>query len=303
MLQRSIILTVLALIVIASLSAAAGSATPAPTSTKSVDSDRLQNAGTVLKEILDNPNYISQDLLDRAKCVIVFPSVTKAEFKGGDGYGRGAMTCRSGEDFKGPWDAPTMMALESGSLGRQLGGYSTDFVLLVMKDSCANAILSGRVNLGGDVSAAAGLIGPNPMTGTDVTMRAEILTYSRVRGLFAGLSLEGATLRPDNDSNERIYKKKIEAKDITLKGVEPVPPAARQLVDTLSQHSPPRPVREVAQSASVELKEGQTPEEVEQILGKPEDVITVKETVIYIYSTVRIFFDNGKLVNVEERKR
>lgn len=205
---------------------------------KSKDQDRLQNAGEVMKEILDIPDDIPQNLLDKADCVVVLPSVLKAAFIVGGSYGRGAMTCRSGDDFRGPWGAPTMMALEGGSFGFQIGGQATDFVLLIMNPRGAGSILSSKVKLGADASAAAGPVGRNAAADTDVTMRAEILTYSRARGLFAGISLAGSTLRPDNDANQRIYGRKIDAKDIVLHGAVPVPPSAKLLVSTLNQHSP-----------------------------------------------------------------
>lgn len=205
---------------------------------KSKDEDRLQNAGQVIKEILDVPDDIPQQLLDKADCVVVLPSVLKAAFIVGGSYGRGAMTCRSGDDFRGPWGAPTMMALEGGSFGLQIGGQATDFVLLIMNDRGAGAILSSKVKLGADASAAAGPVGRNAAADTDVTLRAEILTYSRARGLFAGISLAGSTLRPDNDANQRIYGRKIEARDVVLHGKVPVPAAAKLLVSTLNQHTP-----------------------------------------------------------------
>jgi lipid-binding SYLF domain-containing protein len=213
-----------------------------PTSTRADDrskvADRLQNSGQVMKEILDIPDDIPQDLLDKADCVIVLPSVIKAAIGIGGSYGRGAMTCRSGETFQGPWGAPTMMALEGGSFGFQLGGQATDFVLLVMNQRGASSILSSKVKLGGDASAAAGPKGRDAEADTDVTMRAEVLTYSRARGLFAGISLEGSTLRPDNDANEAIYGKKIDAKEVALHGAVPIPDSARLLISTLNQHSP-----------------------------------------------------------------
>jgi SH3 domain-containing YSC84-like protein 1 len=205
---------------------------------KQTDENRLQNSGEVMKEILNIPDDIPQSLLDKADCVIVIPSVLKFAFGVGGSYGRGAMTCRSGNNFEGPWGAPTMMALEGGSFGFQLGGQATDFVLLVMNPSGANSILSSKVKLGADASAAAGPKGRAAEADTDVAMRAEILTYSRSRGLFAGISLEGSTLRPDNDANERVYDRKISAKDIALHGAVPVPHAARLLIETLNQHSP-----------------------------------------------------------------
>jgi SH3 domain-containing YSC84-like protein 1 len=205
---------------------------------KTKDEDRLQNAGQVMKEILNIPDDIPQSLLDKADCVVVMPSVLKAAFIVGGSYGRGAMTCRSGEDFRGPWGAPTMMALEGGSFGLQIGGQATDFVLLIMNDRGASAILSSKVKLGADASAAAGPVGRNAAADTDVTLRAEILTYSRARGLFAGISLAGSTLRPDNDANERIYGRKLDAKDVVLYGKVPVPASAKLLVSTLNHHTP-----------------------------------------------------------------
>src|ERR1700752_859353 len=188
------------------------------------ETDRLDNCGTVLKEILDIPDDIPPDLLNKAECVIIYPSVIKGAFIVGASYGRGAMTCRTGEHFTGPWGAPTMMALEGGSVGFQLGGQATDFVLLVMNPRGAKAILHSKVKLGANASAAAGPKGRDAEAATDATLRAEVLTYSRARGLFAGISLEGSTLRPDNDGNERLYRKKVEATDIVRKGAVAVPP-------------------------------------------------------------------------------
>ena len=202
------------------------------------ETDRLQNCGTVLKEILDIPDDIPQDLLDKAECVIIYPSVLKAAFVIGGSYGRGAMTCRTGEHYTGPWSAPTMMALEGGSIGFQIGGQATDFVLLVMNARGARSILSSKVKLGADASVAAGPKGRTANASTDVTLRAEVLSYSRARGLFAGISLEGSTVRPDNDANERVYNKKVEAESIVLKGAVAVPPPAQKLVAYLNRKSP-----------------------------------------------------------------
>jgi lipid-binding SYLF domain-containing protein len=200
--------------------------------------DRLENCGVVIKEVMDIPDNIPEDLIDKADCIIVFPSVLKAAFIVGGSYGRGAMTCRSGEHFTGPWSAPTMMALEGGSFGLQLGGQATDFVLLVLNPRGAHSILSSKVKLGGDASVAAGPVGRTANASTDVTMRAEVLSYSRNRGLFAGLSLEGSTVRPDNDGNERIYGKKVEAESIVFKGAVAVPSAAQKMIAYLNQKSP-----------------------------------------------------------------
>ena len=202
------------------------------------DDDRLRNSGTVLKEILDVPDGIPQDLLDKADCVVVFPSVLKVAFIIGGSYGRGAMSCRKGEDFRGPWGAPTMMALEGGSFGFQIGGEATDFVLLVMNVRGARGILASKVKLGGDASIAAGPVGRDTSADTDATLRAEILSYSRARGLFAGVSLEGSTIRPDSGDNRRVYGKKISARDIVLSGKVPVPPAAEKLISTLDLRTP-----------------------------------------------------------------
>src|SRR6202795_1369543 len=205
---------------------------------KTKDDDRLRNCGAVLKEILDVPDNIPQDLLDKADCVVVYPSVLKAAFIVGGSYGRGAMSCRQGQDFRGRWGAPTMMALEGGSFGFQIGGEATDFVLLIMNERGANGILSSKVKLGADASVAAGPVGRNATAETDASMRAEILSYSRARGLFAGISLEGSSIRPDNDANKRIYGEKIAAKDIVIAHETQVPPAGDALTQTLNAKTP-----------------------------------------------------------------
>jgi SH3 domain-containing YSC84-like protein 1 len=202
------------------------------------EADRLDNCGTVIKEIMDIPDDIPQDLIDKAECIIVYPSVIKGAFIVGGSYGRGAMTCRTGEHFTGPWSAPTMMALEGASIGFQLGGQATDFVLLVMNPRGARAILNSKVKLGADASAAAGPKGRNAEASTDVTLRAEVLTYSRARGLFAGISLAGSTVRPDNNANESVYGKKVSAEDIIFKGGVAVPPSAQKMVVYLNKKSP-----------------------------------------------------------------
>jgi lipid-binding SYLF domain-containing protein len=202
------------------------------------EQERLENCGAVLEEIMNVPDDIPANLIDKAECVVVLPSVVKFAFVFGGSYGRGAMTCRSGEHFTGPWGAPTMMALEGGSFGFQLGGQATDFVILVMNPRGATAILKNKVKLGADASAAAGPKGRYAEASTDVTLRAEMLTYSRSRGLFAGVSLEGSTLRPDNGANEEVYGKKIAATDIVLKGAVPTPASAQKLIATLTKFSP-----------------------------------------------------------------
>src|SRR5712691_418603 len=202
------------------------------------ETERLENCGTILKEIMDIPDNIPEDLIDKAECIIVYPSVIKAAFIFGASYGRGAMSCRTGEHFTGPWSAPAMMALEGGSFGLQLGGQATDFVLLVMNPRGARAILKSKVKLGADASAAAGPKGRTANASTDVTLRAEVLSYSRNRGLFAGLSLEGSTVRTDEGTNEKVYGKKLEAESIVFKGAVAVPPSAQKLVAFLNQKSP-----------------------------------------------------------------
>jgi SH3 domain-containing YSC84-like protein 1 len=202
------------------------------------DEDRLKNSGLVLKEILDVPDDTPQDLLDKADCVVVFPSVLKAAFIVGGSYGRGAMSCRQGPDFKGRWGAPTMMALEGGSFGFQIGGEATDFVLLIMNERDASGILSSKVKLGADASAAAGPVGRDLSAETDATLRADILSYSRARGAFAGIALERSTIRSDGGGNEKIYGRKIPPRQIVRSGTVAVPAAAEKLVSTLDARTP-----------------------------------------------------------------
>src|SRR5450755_3537118 len=211
---------------------------PVRADNKEHDEDRLDNSGQVMKEILDIPDDIPQDLLDKADCVIVMPSVLKAAIGIGGSYGRGAMTCRSGDNFMGPWSAPTMMALEGGSFGFQLGGQATDFVILVMNNRGADSVLHSKVKLGGDASVAAGPKGRDASADTDVTMRAEMLSYSRARGAFAGVSLEGSTLRPDNDANKRVYGKGVTAEEIVMQSKVEAPAAAHHLIARLQHASP-----------------------------------------------------------------
>src|SRR5581483_9096860 len=205
---------------------------------KAKEEDRVKDSGEVLKEILDIPDNIPKDLLDRAECVIVLPSVKKGAIGIGGSYGRGVMTCRSGQHFTGSWGAPSMFALEGVNIGFQLGGQATDFVLLVMNTRGAQSLLSSKVKLGADAAAAAGPKGRDSTAATDVAMRAEILSYSRSRGLFAGVSLEGSTLRPDNRANEKLYGTKVSAKDIIREHKVGTPSSASVLISTLNQHSP-----------------------------------------------------------------
>jgi SH3 domain-containing YSC84-like protein 1 len=200
---------------------------------------RLENAGTVMQEVMNIPDNIPQELLVKAECIIVFPSVLKAAFVVGGSYGRGAMVCRTGEHFNGPWGSPAMYALEGASVGFQLGGQATDLVLLVMNERGASSILSSKVKLGADASAAAGPKGRDASADTDAYLRAEILSYSRSRGLFAGISLTGSTLRPDDNANEVIYhRKKITAREIVMGNKFAVPLSGRHLVSVLDKNAP-----------------------------------------------------------------
>lgn len=202
------------------------------------EAERVTNAGKVMQEILDAPDSIPQSVLDKADCVVILPSVLKFAIGFGGSYGRGVMTCRGGADFRGPWGAPTMIALEGASAGLQLGGTATDFVLLLMSPRSAENILKSKVKLGADASAAAGPVGRTASAETDVTLRAEILSYSRARGLFAGISLAGSTLRPDNGANKTLYGKDLSAEDIVFKKAAQVPPSAKPLLATLDKASP-----------------------------------------------------------------
>jgi lipid-binding SYLF domain-containing protein len=206
--------------------------------TKEKQEERLKNSGMVMSEILNVPDQIPQDLLDKAKCVVVIPSVVKAAFIVGGTYGRGTMLCRSGKTFSEAWGSPAMMVLEGGSVGFQIGGEATDFVLLIMNDRGANSLLHSKVKLGGDVSAAAGPVGRTAEANTDAYLRSEILTYSRARGLFAGVSLEGASLRPDDEGNEALYGRDINAEKIVMGPSPAAPASAHDLIALLEKASP-----------------------------------------------------------------
>jgi len=203
------------------------------------EGERLQNSYDVMKAILDTPDKgIPRDLLNKAECAVIFPSVKKAAFVVGGSYGRGVMTCRSGANFRGPWSAPAFFALEGGSFGLQIGGEATDFVLLVMNEQGAKSVMTSKVKLGGDASVAAGPVGRAASAETDIVMKAEILSWSRNRGVFAGISLAGSTLRSDNDANKNLYGKDLNAKQIILQGEAKTPPAGRPLISLLDKASP-----------------------------------------------------------------
>jgi lipid-binding SYLF domain-containing protein len=200
--------------------------------------NRLQDASAVFTEITNIPDRIPQDLLDKARCVIVMPSVLNAAFIVGADYGRGVMVCRSGEHHTGPWGAPAMYALEGGSFGFQIGGEATDFIFLVMNERGAQSLLHSKVKLGADASVAAGPVGRSAAADTDAYLRSEILSYSRARGVFAGVSLEGSTLRPDNRANRRLYDRAVTAAQIVQESEVSIPPAGETLVAELLKASP-----------------------------------------------------------------
>jgi len=199
---------------------------------------RLEECGVVMQEVLNMPDNIPHELLEKAECVIVIPSVKKLAFGIGANYGRGAMICRTGEHFRGPWGAPAMYALEGGSVGFQIGGEATDLILLVMNDRGMESILSSKVKLGADASVAGGPKGRDASADTDAWMRAEILSYSRSRGLFAGVSLEGSTIRPDDDASEQVYGRAIKAKDIVRSEKMNMPVTGRRLFNVLQKSAP-----------------------------------------------------------------
>jgi SH3 domain-containing YSC84-like protein 1 len=224
-------------------------ACPAFAADKTREQKRLEACGQVFKEIVDIPDGIPKDLLNKAECVIVIPSVLKFAIGVGGDFGRGAITCRTGQHFTGHWSAPALFALEGANIGFQLGGEATDFVLLVMNPKGANSILSSKVKLGADASAAAGPKGRTAAADTDIVMRAEVLTYSRSRGLFAGISLEGSTLRSDGSANKKLYGRDLSAQQIVREGKVGLPASGRELVSLLNKVSPKN------QSDPVSLKE------------------------------------------------
>ena len=202
------------------------------------EQSRLENCGVVMEEILNAPDNIPRELLEKAECVIVIPSMMKVAVGLGGSYGRGAMVCRSGKLFDGAWGAPAMYTLEGGSFGFQLGGEATDLVLLVMNTRGVDALLNSKVKLGGNASVAAGPKGRAVEASTDASLRAEILSYSRSRGLFAGVSLSGTSLRPDDDANAQVYGRKLTARRIVTGKTMTVPESGRRFVDVLQKNAP-----------------------------------------------------------------
>jgi lipid-binding SYLF domain-containing protein len=213
-------------------------ASPTFAANETKEQKRLAACGEVFKEIINIPDGIPKDLLNKAECVIVIPSVLKFAIGIGGDFGRGAITCRSGQHFTGQWSAPALFALEGANVGFLLGGQATDFVILVMNPMGADSILSSKVKLGADASAAAGPKGRTAAADTDIVMRAEVLSYSRSRGLFAGISLEGSTLRSDGSANEKLYGRKLNAKEIVREGKVSIPAAASELISMLNKESP-----------------------------------------------------------------
>jgi lipid-binding SYLF domain-containing protein len=211
----------------------AGLIIPAGAESGQTEKDRIKDASDVLKEILEAPDKgIPQDVLDGSKCVIILPSVKKAAFIVGGTYGRGVMSCRTGADFKGPFSGPIMMASSSGSVGFQIGAEGTDFVILVLNDGGARAVMKSKVKLGADASVAAGPVGRTAEASTTGNMKAQMLSYSRSRGVFGGVSLSGASLRVDGDANKNLYGEKVSADQI-MQGQIPAPEVGKTLAEQL----------------------------------------------------------------------
>jgi SH3 domain-containing YSC84-like protein 1 len=204
------------------------------------EDQRLANSATVMKEILQGDKGLPANVLNQAICVLVFPSVKKVAIGVGGSYGRGVLVCRQGANMSGAWGAPVMYALDQGSLGIQLGSTATDFVLVVMHNKGVDAILSGKTKLGADAAAAAGPTGAQATGYNAANMSSsDVLTYSRSKGLFAGVSLEGASMSADDDANKKLYGQEVGAKEIVT-GAQQVVPTAKPLVSMLDSASPTR---------------------------------------------------------------
>jgi len=202
------------------------------------EQERVKESGNVMTELLNSESGVPISVLNKAECVIVIPSLKKGGFIIAGEYGRGVMTCRGGENFNGPWSAPAMMQSTGGSVGLQAGGQSTDVVILVMNDKGARALMKGKAKLGADASVAAGPVGREAEASTNAAMSAEMLSYSRTQGVFAGVSLSGTTLGPDDGANEKLYGKKVTAKEIISGGAGPAPASAKELLAVLTAKSP-----------------------------------------------------------------
>lgn len=203
------------------------------------EQQRLTDSYNVLHEILGMPDKgIPRDLLNKSECVIVVPSMKKAAFIVGASYGRGVMLCRGGENFRGPWSTPALFALEGASFGLQAGGSGTDYVILVMNEKGARSVMSSKVKLGGDASVAAGPVGRTTTAETDIVMNAEMLSWSRAKGLFGGVSLTGSTIRSDDDANKNLYGKELNAKQIIVQKEVKATPEGLKIEKLLDKYSP-----------------------------------------------------------------
>jgi lipid-binding SYLF domain-containing protein len=199
--------------------------------------ERITKAGQALQELVNAENGIPRNLLNKADCVIVLPAVKKGGFIVGGQYGKGVMSCRSGANFSGKWSAPIMMHSSGGSFGLQAGGEETDFVILVMNDDGARTVLKGKAKLGADASVAAGPVGRDAEASTSGNVSAQMLSYSRAKGVFGGVSLSGTTLGPDDGDNEKLYGKKVSGEEI-FSGSVTAPASAASLLSELKKTSP-----------------------------------------------------------------
>ena len=210
---------------------------PDPAEVRAKQVERLEDSREVLKDLLYGRLNVPKSLVEKSKCVVVIPGVKKAAFVFGIGYGKGAMTCRTGLNFDEDWSAPAMYMLAGGNFGLQAGVQSADLVLLVMNDRGVNSLLQNKIKLGGDVTVAAGPLGRSFQAATDLPFTAEILSYSRTHGVFAGAAIDGSTLRPDEEANAVLYGDKVTTKEIVRSGDVPIPRDARPMIQILEQVS------------------------------------------------------------------
>lgn len=210
-----------------------------PVFAQTKEDHRLADSATVMKQLLEGDNALPKSVLNQAMCVLIFPSVKRVAIGIGGSYGRGALVCRKGAKMNGEWGAPAMYALDQGSIGVQLGSTATDFVLVVVNDKGVDAILNGKTKLGSNAAAAAGPTGAQATSYNAADMKSDVLTYSRSKGLFAGVSLEGASIDTDNAANKDLYGKEMGAREIVT-GTQAVVPSAKPLVSLLDQTSPAR---------------------------------------------------------------
>ena len=210
---------------------------PTAASAQVKEKKRLEACREVLEELLGGEERIPRDLLDKAECVAVVPSAKKLALGFGARHGKGAVVCRTGGG-SGPWGAPLMISIGGGSFGLQIGGQAADYVFLIMNPKGIDYLMRSKFSLGADASVAAGPVGRTGSASTDLRMQAEILSYSRTRGLFAGLSLEGTVVRQDRDGNVNLYGERVDPKRVLLEGGYPVPADGRGLVELLATSSP-----------------------------------------------------------------